>query len=93
MGHGIGKFLASKATTTKELDANFVLEKKMEKDAIHTKGCLNCGDNNNQYKYPAESWTSVTHCVACDRIILVYYSDRMGGNFLDSVMVYKEKEV
>lgn len=88
----IDDFLKSKEITDKELSDNFNLVKTLEIDAVHTKGCFNCGNEHNKHSLQSESWTMVQHCWACDSINFVLVSDRMAGNYTDTVKVYQNKE-
>ncbi len=58
---------------------------------MHKIGCPNCGNTNNEYRQLSEPWTGTIHCVACSRLILTIYGDRMGGALDDEVIVYKER--
>lgn len=84
-------FFKSKEITADEIQENFHLVKEYDIDMTHHKGCPHCKDTINQYAWKSEPWTSVVECVACKSIILTFISDRMGGNYTDTVYVYEQK--
>ncbi len=84
-------FLNSKIIKKPELDYNFNLVKELNIDAVHHNGCLNCNNKHNQQNLPAEPWTGLQYCSVCNSLNLIYFSDRMGGNYTDTVRVYQEK--
>jgi len=90
----IYQFFESKEISIKEIESNFTLEKTLDVDAV-SQGkppCLNCGDTLNVYSYPSESWTAVRRCTKCKRINAIIFSDRMGGTYTDTVLIFKEKD-
>lgn len=88
----VSDFFKSKEITAKEIQDNFHLVKEYYIDMIHYKGCPHCKDTCNQYDWKSEAWTGVVECVRCTSIILIFYSDRMGGNHTDTAMVYEQKD-
>lgn len=87
----ITEYIDSKNITIRELKENFQQVRHIDVDALHSKGCFNCGDTLNQHTYKGEPWTGAQYCWKCNSINLTIYSDRMGGNYTDTVLVFKEK--
>lgn len=88
----VSEFVNSKQITLKEVEESFQLVKEIDIDMIHhKKGCVHCGDTANQYPIPSTPWTGVIFCVACDSLLFTVFSDRMGGNYTDTVYVYEQK--
>lgn len=89
----ISNYLDTKRLKYEELKENFFLLRSFRKDMTHAdpKVCFNCGNELNSYMEKSEPWTSVQHCVACNSLNLVIWTDRMGGVYEDTVEVYKEK--
>lgn len=88
----IKDFLDSKTIYLKELNDNFTEIKRLELDTqLAFKKCYNCNDTCNQYAYISESWLHSFYCVKCTTINAVIFSDRMGGNCNDTIIIYKEK--
>ena len=87
----IDDFLESKKITQDELKQNFEFVKTIKVDTFEFKKCPNCGDVINYSKYPATSWTEVHRCIACDTIMITFMSDRMSGNYIDTIDVYKDQ--
>jgi|JI10StandDraft_1071094.scaffolds.fasta_scaffold2966393_1 hypothetical protein len=74
----------------KDIEANFKLSKKLDIDASMHKGCFNCGDLINQRWLESAPWTSVQYCWKCQHLNVIYHSDRMGGNYTDTIECYTE---
>lgn len=94
-GITISKFLESKELKMKEVEETFQLVKRLDIDmishSIEKDGCVNCGNKSNSYSIKCESWTGATFCVACDSLMFIIFSDRMGGGHNDAVFVYEQK--
>lgn len=90
-GLSIFDFFKSKEITMQEVEDNFAFVKEYDIDMTHHKGCPHCKDTANQYSWKSEAWTGIIECIACESIILTLYSDRMGGNYTDTVRVYEQK--
>jgi len=86
----ISEFLTYKQITEDELKQHFTFVKSIDKDLMSHQGCPNCGNEHNCSNLPAAPWRGCIHCWNCDCIMMVYYADRMGGDYTDRVMVYKE---
>lgn len=84
-------FFKSKQITAKEIKEQFTLVTEYDINMTGYKGCPYCHNQGNQYNKESEPWTGVTHCIACGSIILIFFQDRMGGNRIDKVMVYEQK--
>lgn len=67
----------------------FNLDRSFSLDCVGIDCCLNCSDKNNFHFLKSEPWTRVQHCWKCNRLNVVYVSDRMGGVHEDLVEVYK----
>ena len=95
-GISIDAFLDSKEVKVQEIKDNFHFVKRIDNiDMIHHKieadGCVNCGNRANSYDIKSEAWTGCTYCVKCESLMVIYFSDRMGGNHTDTVDVYEQK--
>ena len=91
MGMTVIQFFDSKKVTEKELNRTFRLEKKLDIDAIAETGCLSCGDHSNRRRLPSEDWTGAYQCTKCDTLVFIVFTDRMSGNHLDTVYLYKQR--
>lgn len=58
----IQDFINTKSILIKELEEHFKEVKRIDVDALYTKGCLNCQDKVNQHTYPGEPWTGIRYC-------------------------------
>jgi hypothetical protein len=85
----IDEYLKSKEITDVELSSHFKLVKTIEIDCQITKGCYNCGDLFNNHRLKTPSWTNAQYCWCCNSINFVFVSDRMGGNYTDTVKIYQ----
>ncbi len=90
-GITISDYLKTKEISPQDLKDNFKFIKRYNIDMTNYDGCPHCKDRCNQYKYPSGAWANVIHCIACDSIIITYVSDRMGGNNMDVIEVFKQK--
>ncbi len=85
-------FLESKTIKLNELDLHFKEIKRVEVDTQRISGkCYNCEDRCNQYQFNSESWTKTFYCAKCKSINTIIFSDRMGGNYTDTIIIYGEK--
>lgn len=75
-----------------DIEPNFKLSKTLDIDAYSHKGCFNCGDESNNKNLPSESWTDVQYCWKCNHLNVVYFADRMGGVYTDTVECFTDKE-
>jgi hypothetical protein len=75
---------------TKDIEPNFKLVKTLDVDTMTAKGCFNCSDAANQIPLKSIPWTGVQYCWKCKTLSVIYFSDRMGGNFTDIVECYQE---
>lgn len=85
---------AKKFTVNPETDIApyFRLDKILDFDTHKHSGCPHCTDKLNIHRFDSVPWTGVIKCTICNSLMVVYYSDRMGGNHTDTIYVYKEKE-
>lgn len=88
----IREFLESKEIVPEELEVNFEFVRRIDIDMIGHESCPNCNDVLNYRRYPSSSWTYVHRCIACGTIMITFVADRMGGGYLDTVDVYKDKK-
>ena len=87
----ISEFLNTKTITEQDLKDNFNFVRMLRVDMSTHKGCPNCNNELNFYRYPAEPWTQVNRCFSCNTIMITHILDRMGGGSLDTVDIYEEK--
>ena len=74
----------------KDIEPHFKLTKEVDIDAHRHKGCFNCENTANQYMLKSSPWTGVQYCVVCQHLNVIYYQDRMGGAFTDTIRCYTE---
>lgn len=88
----VTEYLRSKQLTFKEVEETFHLVKRIEIDSHEVKDkCINCENKSNKYSIDSEPWTGSYQCVACNSLIMILYSDRMGGVHTDSFFVFEQK--
>ncbi len=86
----IKNFLETKTIHLNELSDNFIEIKRIEIDTIRNpEKCYNDIDCNVQRQYKSEPWTKIFQCDSCNTINAIIHSDRMRGNHLDAVIIYK----
>lgn len=73
-----------------DIEPHFTLTKELNIDASNHTGCFNCGDTYNTYKIMSESWTAVQVCNKCKHLNVIYYQDRMGGTYTDTVRCFTD---
>lgn len=87
----ITEFLESKQVKLEDLEENFTLVKTIKIEINHNKECINCGNSNNQRKIPSEPWSSLIYCGYCERLLFSIFADRMSGNTIDTILIYRNK--
>jgi hypothetical protein len=75
-----------------DIEPYFKLTKEYYIDATKVKGCLNCGNENNNKILDAIPWTYVQYCWICNHLNVVYVTDRMSGVSEDKVKCYTDNE-
>ena len=75
----------------KDIEPHFKLDKTLDVDTTQVKGCYSCKDQANQMRLKSVAWTGVVYCCKCKTLNVIYFSDRMGGNYTDRIECYIEK--
>lgn len=87
----ISDFLETKQITEQDLKTNFQFVKRIDIDMIKHIGCVNCNNKSNLYAHDSPAWTHVHHCIACNTIMITFFTDRMSGVHTDTVDVYEKR--
>jgi len=74
-----------------DIEPHFKLTKKVDISAYNHVGCFNCEDKLNQKYLESSAWTGVQYCWACKHLNVIYFQDKLGGNYTDTIKCFTEK--
>ena len=86
----ISQFKKQKNITLAELKKNFKLEKEVEyQGSFNSKLCESCKSTETEF-LDTDSWLGGNYCKSCNSITIGIRADRMSGNFIEPVYLFKD---